>query len=118
MMGTIMSVLKPLAYLSLPILTIRYFSKQSPTVRYYSRVALYLSALGAVSAFSVCMSVVLVLSGKRFDIDYWTARTFHFVAGPLLGIRFEIEGKEHLNVRPAVLLGNHQSMLDIMYLGP
>ena len=34
------------------------------------------------------------------------------------GIRFEIvEGKEYLDTRPCVLIGNHQSELDVLLLG-
>lgn len=34
------------------------------------------------------------------------------------GVRFEIvEGEEHLSTRPCVLIGNHQSELDVLLLG-
>jgi lysophosphatidate acyltransferase len=64
------------------------------------------------------MGIVLLIVGKRYDIDFWTARSFYFLAGRVLDIQFEIEGEEYLKTKPALLLGNHQSMLDILYLGP
>jgi len=117
-MGSIMSALRPLAYLSLPLLAIRYAASRFPLVKYYWRIGIYVTSLAFVSAWGACLSVVLLVVGKRFDIDFWVARSFYFVAGSLLGIRFEVEGEEYLSTTPAVLLGNHQSMLDILYLGP
>jgi len=87
-------------------------------VRYYWRLGVYISSIVIVSIWGACLSVALLIVGKRFDIDFWTARSFYFVAGNLLGIKFEVEGEEYLNTKPSVLLGNHQSMLDILYLGP
>jgi lysophosphatidate acyltransferase len=87
-------------------------------IKYYWRIVVYLTSLAIVSVWGAVLSVALLAVGKRFDIDFWTARSFYFVAGKLLGIKFEIEGEEYLNTKPAVLLGNHQSMLDVLYLGP
>ncbi|CAG8685272.1 6420_t:CDS:2, partial [Acaulospora colombiana] len=60
------------------------------------------------SVWGVCMGVALLVVGKRYDIDFWTARSFYFLAGRVLDIQFEIEGEEHLKTKPAILLGNHQ----------
>jgi lysophosphatidate acyltransferase len=118
MMGSITSVLRPLTYIYLPLLAIRFAASRSPIVKYYWRIGLYITTLALVSIWGATLSVVLVFVGKRFDIDFWTARSFYFVASNLLGIKFEIEGEEYLNTKPAILVGNHQSMLDILYLGP
>ncbi|KAG8870142.1 1-acylglycerol-3-phosphate O-acyltransferase [Serendipita sp. 405] len=118
MMGSITSLLRPLAYLSLPVLAFRFAATKSKIVRYYWRIGLYSYCLAACSILGVCLSVVLFVIGKRLDTDFWVARSFHFLASRALDITFEIEGEEHLTRRPALLLGNHQSMLDILYLGP
>ncbi|KAJ1308365.1 hypothetical protein OPQ81_004074 [Rhizoctonia solani] len=55
--------------------------------------------------------------GKRFDINYVVARSFYHTCGPLLGIDFVVEGEEYISTPSAVYIGNHQSMLDILYLG-
>jgi 1-acyl-sn-glycerol-3-phosphate acyltransferase len=41
------------------------------------------------------------------------------MVNPLVGIKLEIEGEEHLDPKngPAVIVGNHQSFIDILYLG-
>ena len=57
------------------------------------------------------------LAGHRFDINWVVARSFYTLAGKLLDIKFVVEGEEHLDTKPAVLVGNHQSGLDILFLG-
>lgn len=49
----------------------------------------------------------------------WPAGVFFRVVLPLLGIRVEVQGREHLeDLGPAVIVANHQSQLDIgMILG-
>ncbi|KIM21945.1 hypothetical protein M408DRAFT_333156 [Serendipita vermifera MAFF 305830] len=117
-MGSSLSILRPLAYISLPLLAIRFAASKSSIVRYYWRLGIYVTSIAVISVWGACLSVALFVIGKRFDVDFWIARSFYFVAGNLLGIKFEIEGEEYLATKPAVLLGNHQSMLDILYVGP
>lgn len=46
------------------------------------------------------------------------ARAFHYTMALTTGVRFEIvEGQEYLKTRPCVLIGNHQSELDVLLLG-
>ncbi|CAE6396935.1 unnamed protein product [Rhizoctonia solani] len=117
-MSFLMSYLiKPLAYLSLPALVLRYLSDRSPIVKYYVRLTTYLSTLGVLSIWGVLVSIGMTAMGKRFDINYVVARSFYYVCGPLLGIDFVVEGEEHMSTPSAVYIGNHQTMLDILYLG-
>jgi len=58
------------------------------------------------------------LMGRRNDVNYVVARTFYLIAGRLLDVKIEVEGEEHIrNVGSAVYIGNHQSMLDLFFLG-
>ncbi|CAE7225415.1 unnamed protein product [Rhizoctonia solani] len=117
-MSFLMSYLiKPLAYLSLPALVLRYLSERSPIVKYYVRLTTYLSTLGVLSIWGVLVSVGMTALGNRFDINYVVARSFYHVCGPLLGIDFVVEGEEYISTPSAVYIGNHQTMLDILYLG-
>jgi len=60
----------------------------------------------------------MTLVGQRFNINYVVARSFYALGSRALGITMDVEGEEYLDsVRPAILVGNHQSMLDILYLG-
>ncbi|KAL0950055.1 hypothetical protein HGRIS_010062 [Hohenbuehelia grisea] len=111
------SIIKPLAYLSLPALLLRMLGARSPTVRYYTRVGLYLGAISVVATTSIVVAIGMSVVGQRHNINYVTARMFYYLAGTLLDIDFDVEGEEHLQTRPAVLMGNHQSMLDVLALG-
>lgn len=117
-MSFIMSyVLKPLAYLSLPALVLRYLAERSPAVRYYLRLTTYLSTLGVLSVWGVFVSLGMTALGQRFDINWVVARSFYITAGRIMGIDFKVEGEEHMDVPSAIFIGNHQTMLDILYLG-
>jgi lysophosphatidate acyltransferase len=111
-------LVKPAAYVGVPLFILHKASEASPIARYYVRLGLYLSTLGLCSAWGVCVAVGMTLAGRQLDVNYVVARSFHALAGTALGIEFEVEGEENVeNVGAAVLVGNHQSMLDILYLG-
>ncbi|KZW04161.1 1-acylglycerol-3-phosphate O [Exidia glandulosa HHB12029] len=116
-MAWLKALLKPVAYLSLSLYTLKYVAYAVPPVRYHVRLFLYLSALGICSAEGIVLAIVMSIAGQRFNIKYYVARSFYSLCGSLLDWEFVVEGEEHLNVRPAVMVGNHQSMIDILYLG-
>jgi phosphatidylinositol glycan class A protein len=89
------------------------------------RVGLYTATLLTISFWAVIIAFVATLLGKRLNTNYYVARTFWHVAGPILGWKFEVEGEEHLwslkdvgqegveghaskSGRSAVMVGNHQ----------
>lgn len=113
-----MTLLRPLAYVSIPLLFLNSVSSHSTLARYYIRLALYLSTLGLCSVYGALVSIALTLVGRRFEINWIVARTFYGLAARAMGIYFEVEGEHWLKTTsPAILIGNHQSMLDIIYLG-
>jgi lysophosphatidate acyltransferase len=100
-----------LASLLPTIMLSRFFSP----VRYYLRLTTFLLGLAANSAWGVIVSIALSVVGKSMNINWVVARSFRMSTAPLCGIRFKVEGQEHLEAaRPAVLVGNHQTMLDIL----
>lgn len=110
-------IVKPLAYISLPLIVFRSIASSSPTGRYYWRLTVFLGSLVVASTWGVVVAVGMTLVGHRNDVNFVVARTFYAVASYALDITVEVEGEEHLQTRPAVMVGNHQSMLDILYLG-
>ncbi|EPS98733.1 hypothetical protein FOMPIDRAFT_1024484 [Fomitopsis schrenkii] len=116
-MSFLSGLVKPLAYVSLPVFALHTLSKSSPVARYYVRLAVYLSTLGVCSAWGVVCAVGMSIVGRKLDVFFVVARTFYMLASRALDIRLVVEGGEHLETKPAVLIGNHQSMLDILYLG-
>ncbi|EJD01351.1 1-acyl-sn-glycerol-3-phosphate-acyltransferase, partial [Fomitiporia mediterranea MF3/22] len=114
-MMSLLSFVKPLAYLSVPFFLLRTASNSSPSARYYIRLGLYLSTFGVCSVWGILVSIGMTAVGKRFDINWVVARSFYHLTSRVLGIYVEVEGEEHLSVKPAILVANHQSMLDILY---
>ncbi|KAH7931334.1 acyltransferase-domain-containing protein [Leucogyrophana mollusca] len=115
-MSFLACIVKPLAYISLPVFLIRTIASTSPAGRYYVRLGVFLGSLAVVSTWGVAIAVGMTLVGRRHDVNYVVARCFYFVASRALDLRVEVEGTEHLETRPAVMVGNHQSMLDILWL--
>ncbi|KAI9513304.1 hypothetical protein F5148DRAFT_991225 [Russula earlei] len=116
-MSFVSLIVKPLAYLGLPAYLIHRLSQTSPLVRYYVRVISYVCSLGFCSAVGFCAALPLSLVGRRYDVNFVVARTFYAIFSRLSGIQVVVDGEEHLQVRPCVFLGNHQTMLDVLYLG-
>ncbi|KAI0832734.1 1-acylglycerol-3-phosphate O [Trametes gibbosa] len=116
-MAFLAALVKPLAYLSIPIFALHTLANANPIVRYYVRISLFLCTLGVCSVWGVICSVVMGLAGRRFDVFYVIARSFYYLTSPVVGVRMVVDGKEHLDTHPAILIGNHQSMFDILYLG-
>ena len=97
--------------------TLSYFSL-FPTASFYARLLASYGCLVVCATYGVFASLALRLVGKH-RISQWTvARAFHYTMAWTTGIRFEIvAGKEYLDTRPCVLIGNHQSELDVLLLG-
>ncbi|KAG6810745.1 hypothetical protein H0H92_010489 [Tricholoma furcatifolium] len=111
-------VVKPLAYLSLPVILLRSISASSSTGRYYVRQTLYVGTLMTVAACSIVFAAGLSVVGRKFDVNYVVAKTFYYLARNVLDVRVEVEGQENLDHgRPGVLMANHQTMLDILIVG-
>lgn len=110
-------LIKPLAYISVPVIVLRTIASASPVGRYYAQLTIYLGTLAVVSTWGVFVAVGMTLVGRRHDVNYVVARSFYAIASRVLDIRVEVEGEEHLQTCPVVMVGNHQSMLDILYLG-
>ncbi len=104
---------------SASFLLLALLSPRSRTARYYLNTILYLSSMGVCSVLGIFLSVVLsLIPGQRLNINYYVARAFSRLAGTLNGIDFRVEGEENFaKNQPAVLVGNHQSSMDILYLG-
>jgi len=116
-MSFLVSIFKPLAYISLPIILIRSFAASSPVGRYYTRLAVYVGTLVTVGSFSFVIAAGMSLIGRSTDVNTIVAWIFYALAGRALDLKVEVEGEEHLDARPAVIMANHQSMLDVLVIG-
>lgn len=88
-------------------------------VRYYAKLVTFLVGAASASAWGVASSLVMACLGRREDIQWLVARFFLHTTAPLLGVRFRVEGADKLETtHPAVLVGNHQTMLDLLCAFP
>ena len=116
-MAFFISLMKPLAYLSLPVVLLRSIAANSPTGRYYVRQGIYVSTLMTIAACSFVVAAGMSVVGQRFDVNFVVARAFYAVTSRTLDLEIEVEGEENLDQRPAVLMMNHQTMLDVLVVG-
>jgi lysophosphatidate acyltransferase len=116
-MAFLISIIKPIAYLSVPLILLRTLTHSSSTCRYYVNVGLYLGALVLVSTWGAAVGIVMVVARQPFDLNHFVAQVFYGLTRPLLSIDVEVDGRPYLDTRPAVFVGNHQSMLDVFVLG-
>lgn len=103
-----------------PLLISSPFSNRS---RYYLRMLAYVVglAIGSLTGVLAGLAVPIVRPSWRKNIQWLVARTFYNLVGPVIGWEFIVEGEEYLEPcyrgESHVLVGNHQSMIDILYLG-
>ncbi|KAK2465921.1 hypothetical protein APHAL10511_001562 [Amanita phalloides] len=118
-MSLLVALLRPLAYISLPLFILRSVAtSSSPIGRYYARAALYISTLMSVATCSTAVAAGMVMIGRRYDTNFVVARTFYAICKRVMNIHVDVEGEEYLSsTRPAVYMMNHQSMLDILIVG-
>lgn len=105
---------KPLALLS-PIIIVAYVA--SSTGRYYIRLGMFVGCLAITGATGGFVAFGMSLVGMMYDVNHAVGSGFYMIASRVLDITIEVEGEEHLQTRPLVMIGNHQSMLDLMWLG-
>jgi lysophosphatidate acyltransferase len=112
-MSFLSCLFKPLAYVS-PIIFAAWFT---PMGHYYLRIGIYVGCVAIGGSSGAFTAIPLAIAGRKYDLNYMVARTFYWLATRALNITVELEGEEYLETRPAVMVGNHQSMVDIMWLG-
>ncbi|ODV94002.1 hypothetical protein PACTADRAFT_45346 [Pachysolen tannophilus NRRL Y-2460] len=86
-------------------------------IHFYFKSSLALLTLLFCAVYGVLASVVLGISGKKYLSQWATARFFYCVFSNLFNIKIEVEHEERLQSLPSIIIGNHQSVLDILILG-
>jgi lysophosphatidate acyltransferase len=87
------------------------------TCRFFARIFTCYILLATCATYGVVASVALRLIGKVSIAQWATARAMKNLGCPIMGIEFDVEGEEILETRPAIFISNHQSELDILFLG-
>ncbi|KAL8788695.1 MAG: hypothetical protein Q9213_001509, partial [Squamulea squamosa] len=107
-----------LSYLALTI-SLFTLSPILPALSFPARCLSAYFSLVLCAIYGVLISLILRLLGNHRLAQHLTARTFAFVMRYTTGVTFHIiSGSHHLlNSRPCVIIGNHQSELDVLLLG-
>jgi len=116
-MSFLVSIFKPLAYISLPIILVRSIAASSPVGRYYTRMVVFVGALVTVTSCGILVAAGMSLIGRSTDANSVISKLFYALVGRAFDIKVEVEGEQHLNTRPAVFMVNHQSILDTLVVG-
>jgi len=103
---------------SIPTLHLLASVTHAPVLSFAARSIASFSALILCACYGVVASVILRLVGYGGLGQWTTARAFKWVMWALTGVEFVITDKHSaLKVRPGILIGNHQTELDVLMLG-
>lgn len=94
-------------------------SLKQPALEFYARSIASFAALFICATYGTIASACLNVVGYGGLGQWTTARAFKYTMLLFTGVWFEIEDEgDWLNTtRPAVFLGNHQTELDVLFLG-
>lgn len=88
------------------------------TTKFYLKTFVAANIFFGCALYGVVASIVLVPLGKKHLIQWSVARVFYATFSTLLNIKIKVNNEHNLTDNlPGILIGNHQSTLDILYLG-
>ncbi|KAK9365714.1 hypothetical protein V1509DRAFT_675257 [Lipomyces kononenkoae] len=109
---TVLSIIIALT-MSLNILGLLYRPLQ-----FYGKFLLCFLSMTACASYGVVASILLSLVGKKALSQWTTGRVFSALTCPLIGLKIDIKNEEILKkTRPAIIIANHQTELDVLLLG-
>ncbi|KAK8184983.1 acyltransferase [Phyllosticta capitalensis] len=111
-------ILSPLLFHVLSAATSPVAPPVSRMLSFVARAIASFTSLIICAAYGVVASAVLRVVGYGGLSQYVVARAFKWTMWFSTGVTFKVvEGEEYLKTRPAVLIGNHQTELDVLMLG-
>lgn len=87
------------------------------TLKFYAKSVAFGGLIAACALYGVFASVILRVVGKPEYAQYTVARAFYYSFSKLLNIRIVLKNEQYLHKKPAIVISNHQSALDILVLG-
>lgn len=107
-------------YIALTALTVCFLVVKMGLVlklKFYVKSFVFGSLIASCALYGVFASIFLRLIGKPEYAQYTVARAFYHSFSRLLGIKIVLKNEHYLLQKPAVVISNHQSALDILVLG-
>ncbi|KAI9297181.1 1-acylglycerol-3-phosphate acyltransferase [Neoconidiobolus thromboides FSU 785] len=109
-----------LKYTTVAILLFISLFQFSSKVRFIVRCIILANCYFVTGFLGVVVSVICRVLGKEAYVHYITGRFFSFISQLFLNVKFNVLDdsviKEY-NGKPAIYIGNHQSTLDVSFLG-
>lgn len=87
------------------------------SLNFYARSFVFGTLITACALYGVVASIVLRIVGKGEYAQYTVARAFYYSLKACLGITITVKNELYLKEMPSVVVGNHQTVLDIFVLG-
>lgn len=87
------------------------------SLKFYFKCGVFGVLLIACALYGVIASIVLRIIGKKEYSQYTVARAFYYSLSTVLGIKIKMNNEKYLFEKPAIVISNHQSALDILMLG-
>lgn len=89
-----------------------------PATAFYARCLSSYLCLVLCACYGVLVSIALRPFGRHLITQWTVARAFKYTMLLSTGVEFKIvSGSQYLTTRPAVLISNHQTELDVLLLG-
>ncbi|OMJ12921.1 putative 1-acyl-sn-glycerol-3-phosphate acyltransferase [Smittium culicis] len=93
-------------------------SKLSDKIEFVTKTINFVLITFVSAIVSIFCSPYLILTNQRSSLNWLTGRTFSQLCKIILGISVEVENPELLEEnKPYVFVGNHQSEVDLVWLG-
>jgi len=109
------------AYYTAFTITLYMLSFIHPIFGFVARILASYAALILAATYGIFASLFLRLLGPEYaQLAQWTvARFFKYVMILFVGVHFEVDDPEEWlkNTRPCVMIGNHQTELDVLMIG-
>lgn len=87
------------------------------SLKFYSKGLVALNLLLLSATYGVLCSIVYGVQGKR-DLAQWSTAQFYYkIFSKVMRIRVDVNRPDLLAQLPAIIIGNHQSEMDILLLG-
>lgn len=88
------------------------------SAKFYFKTFVAVNIFFGCAFYGVLASIVLTVIGKQHLAQWATARAFYNTFSTLLNVKIVVRNEQNLlNNMPGILVGNHQSSLDILILG-
>ncbi|KAJ2629617.1 1-acylglycerol-3-phosphate O-acyltransferase, partial [Coemansia sp. RSA 1287] len=89
------------------------------TLLFYFQLLLFVFCVLVASAAGLAASPLLALVRRRPAANWIAAQVLRVLAEQVLGVAVDVDGTEHLahaRVQPCIIVANHQSLLDVLWL--